>query len=203
MGQVLLTARRGIARFALRDAQQHRVDARQQRLHQARDGIRAPHQVTQDFVHLGGVGSVAGRVGIDQVLQRQQPAGEVFKRGGLQLGTALQGLEKDSQCGFHSFAAERQPLQEPGAVEVAARSHPCRVRLRLQIALVGQLRQGADMPEQLARVIGVEHGAAALRWVFERFRTNAVALAVSSVVDGFNTPVEFLVRARQRPSEIV
>lgn len=43
------------------------------------------HQVAQDLVHLGGVGPVAGRVGVDQILQRLQPAGDVFECDGLQL----------------------------------------------------------------------------------------------------------------------
>ena len=153
---VLFATWRCIARFAFRDAQQQRIDARRQALQQAGDGIRAPHQiahetfevvdqpalvahhqagfsllqldaarhtgheglrvvgqaledahqVAQDLVGLGAVGPVAAGIGVDQVLQRQEPAGDIFQRDGLQLGAVLQSLKKDRQRGLDRFATD-------------------------------------------------------------------------------------------------
>ena len=112
--------------------------------HASHEGLRIlgqafenAHKIAHGFVDLGDVGFG----GAGESPERLEPAGDIFERHRLELGAAVQGLREDYQGGLDGLAAVRQPVKKPCAIEVAEARYARRVRVRFEIAPVGELGQ--------------------------------------------------------------
>ena len=71
------------------------------------ESLEDADKIAQSFVDFRHVADCGLHIVLDQGLEGEQPAGDVFQCHGLQLGSAAQHLDESGQGRLDGFAAER------------------------------------------------------------------------------------------------
>ena len=115
------------------------ADIHHERLSVLRQAFENAYQISQRFVNLRRIGDGL----LPKVAENLELLRNVFERDTLQLGTALQCLSEDGECGFDCLSALGKAIEKTCTIEVADTGDTCRVRLRLQVPPLTQLRESS------------------------------------------------------------